>query len=153
MVELAQFSEPKLKLLSQFATNYQVDMSVRFHLIFYFSLLSITACAADATLTEAQQRGGWQLIFDGKTTDGWRNYRQDQPGSGWIVEDGALVRGSARAGDIMTERKFKYFELSLEYNISPGGNSGIMFHVTEEYDKPWKSGPEIQVQDNVDGEE
>ena len=118
----------------------------------FFSMVPLP-CNADtrATLTEAQQRGGWKLIFDGKTTGGWRNYRQDEAGDGWRAEDGALVRRAANAGDIMTEEKYKYFELSLEYRISRGGNSGIMFHVTEEYDTPWKSGPEIQVQDNVHG--
>ena len=104
-----------------------------------------------ATLTEAQQRGGWKLIFDGKTTEGWRNFKREKASHGWSIQDGALVRSAANAGDIMTSKKYKYFELSLEYKISRGGNSGVMFHVTEEYDTPWKSGPEIQVQDNVDG--
>lgn len=102
-------------------------------------------------LTEAQKRGGWQMIFDGKTTKGWRNYKKDGIGEGWQVKDGALVRAKGGAGDIITAKKYKFFELSLEYNISKGGNSGIMFHVTEDGGAPWHTGPEIQVQDNVDG--
>ena len=70
---------------------------------------------------------------------------------GWKVEDGALVRKGAGAGDIVTADQYDSFELSIEYKISKGGNSGIMFHVTEELDAPWQTGPEIQVQDNVDG--
>ena len=54
-------------------------------------------------------------------------------------------------GDIVTENQYEFFELSIDYRISPEGNSGIMFHVTEDNDAPWHSGPEIQVQDNVDG--
>ena len=52
---------------------------------------------------------------------------------------------------IVTDNKYGAFELSLEYKISKGGNSGVMFHVVEGAGPPWHSGPEIQVQDNVDG--
>ena len=103
------------------------------------------------TLSEAEQLGGWKLLFDGESTDGWRNYRQDSISDGWQVEDGALVRAAGGAGDIITEDQYDNFELSIEFKISPEGNSGIMFLVTEDNDRPWHSGPEIQVQDNIDG--
>lgn len=102
-------------------------------------------------LTTAEAISGWRLLFDGKTTDGWRNYRKDGISDGWQVVDGELVRSGRGAGDIITKDKFKAFDLSLEYKISPGGNSGVMFHVTEDNPAPWHSGPEIQVQDNVAG--
>ncbi|MBM80336.1 MAG: glucose dehydrogenase [Planctomycetaceae bacterium] len=106
--------------------------------------------AAANELTPAEKKAGWRLLFDGKSTKGWRNYKKEGISDNWKIEDGALVmRG--RGGDIITAEKFENFELSLEYNISKGGNSGIMFHVTEEYGAPWQTGPEIQVQDNVDG--
>ncbi|MGB7324512.1 MAG: family 16 glycoside hydrolase, partial [Rubripirellula sp.] len=101
-------------------------------------------------LTQSEQRSGWKLLFDGKTTDGWRNYKKDSISDGWKVIDGALVRAS-RGGDIITDDKFASFELSIEYKIGKGGNSGVMFHVTETGEKPWNTGPEVQVQDNVDG--
>ncbi len=59
--------------------------------------------------------------------------------------------GDKGAGDIITKEQYGSFELSLEFRIGKAGNSGIMFHVTEDEDTPWKTGPEIQVQDNVDG--
>ena len=62
-----------------------------------------------------------------------------------------LERVSKAAGDIVTTEEYENFELSLEYRISKGGNSGIMFHVTEDQPQPWQSGPEVQIQDNVDG--
>lgn len=102
-------------------------------------------------LTPVEQRTGWQLLFDGKTTDRWRNYRKDDVSDGWTVEDGLLIRSSTNAGDLITVRQFRYFELQLEYRISPGGNSGVMFHVTENEDQPALSGPEVQIQDNVGG--
>lgn len=102
-------------------------------------------------LTEEETKAGWKLLFDGKTTEGWRNYKKTGISEGWKVVDGALVREGRGAGDIITEGKYGAFELSLEYNISPEGNSGLMFHVTEEGGAPWHTGPELQIQDNKDG--
>ncbi len=102
-------------------------------------------------LTEAEKRSGWQLLFDGKTTNGWRNFRKDTLSEHWAIKEGAIQWMKKGAGDLITTQQFDYFELSLEYRISEGGNSGIMFHVTEELDTPWKTGPEVQVQDNLKG--
>lgn len=107
--------------------------------------------AAENQLSESERRTGWKLLFDGKTTDGWRNYRQPKISEGWVVEGQALTRAKRGAGDIVTVNQYGSFELSLEYKIAPAGNSGIMFHVTEEADAPWQTGPEVQVQDNVAG--
>ncbi|MFZ5830512.1 MAG: 3-keto-disaccharide hydrolase [Planctomycetota bacterium] len=103
------------------------------------------------TLTPEEKAAGFKLLFDGKTTDGWRNYKKDTISSGWKVVDGALVRAEKGAGDILTKDKYGSFELLIDYKISEGGNSGIMFHVTEEGNTPWQTGPEIQIQDNVKG--
>lgn len=102
-------------------------------------------------LTQPEELSGWTSLFDGKSTDHWRNYKKDSISDGWKIEDGVLVRSGKGAGDIVSKEKYKYFELSIDYKISEGGNSGIMFHVTEDNDKPWQSGPEIQVQDNTKG--
>lgn len=102
-------------------------------------------------LSEAEKRGGWKILFDGTSTDAWRNYKQDSISDGWKVIDGALVRAEKGAGDIVTKEEFDSFELLLDYKISPEGNSGLMFHVTEDNPRPWHSGPEIQIQDNSDG--
>ena len=102
-------------------------------------------------LTDAEKRGGWRLLFDGKTTENWRNYRRQSIGEGWTVKNGELALSKRGAGDIITREQYKWFELSIEYKISKGGNSGIMFHVTEEEQQPWRTGPEVQIQDNVDG--
>jgi glucose/arabinose dehydrogenase len=107
--------------------------------------------AADNALSDAEKRAGWRLLFDGKTKEGWRNYKRDGIGDGWAIEEGSLVRARGGAGDIITKEQFDNFELSIEFKISPEGNSGIMFHVTEDGDAPWHTGPEIQVQDNVKG--
>ena len=119
----------------------------------------IAACAPSAAaddlpinqLTASEERGGWELLFDGTSTAGWRNYQSNSISEGWIVRDGALSRVGKGAGDLVTEKKYAAFEMTLEYRISQGGNSGVMFHVMETEDKPWKTGPEIQIQDNVGG--
>lgn len=102
-------------------------------------------------LSEAEQRAGWKLLFDGSSTESFRNFRKDTLGDGWKVENGELIRADKGAGDLITKEKYDAFELLLDYKISPEGNSGLMFHVTEDNAKPWHSGPEIQIQDNSDG--
>lgn len=114
------------------------------------------ACSARAeekhnALTADEAAQGWKLLFDGKSTAGWRNYKKDKIGEGWKVVDGALTRADKGAGDILTTDEYGAFELKLEFNISPGGNSGVMYHVKETEGAPWQTGPEIQIQDNVKG--
>jgi glucose/arabinose dehydrogenase len=133
------------------ATSHRLFIMLRLLLALFICTSVRIAAAEENTLSESEKRGGWKLLFDGKTTDGWRNYKQKGIGDGWKVEDGALTRAANGAGDILTADKYGSFELSIEYKISKAGNSGIMFHVTEDNDTPWMSGPEIQVQDNVDG--
>ena len=103
------------------------------------------------TLSTAERRAGWKLLFDGSTAGAFRNYRKETLGPGWVVEEGTLVRRGAGAGDIVTRDEFGEFELQLEYRISPGGNSGLMFHVAETAKAPWMTGPEVQIIDNVAG--
>ncbi len=107
--------------------------------------------AVPNTLSDKEKKEGWKLLFDGKTTTGWRNYKKTDVAPGWQVKNGELTRADKNAGDIISEGKYTAFELVLEYKISKGGNSGLMFHVTEEGGTPWQTGPEIQIQDNVAG--
>jgi len=100
-------------------------------------------------LTDEERAAGWRLLFDGRTTAGWRGYRKDHFPEGWVVKDGCLVRVGP-GGDICTVEQFDDFELKLEWRISAGGNSGIFFRVSEQYRWPWESGPEMQVLDNAE---
>jgi hypothetical protein len=99
-------------------------------------------------LTPAEQADGWRLLFDGKTTDGWRGYRKATMPAGWQVLDGALTRVDS-AGDIVTKEQFRNFELALEWQVVKGGNSGIFYRVSEDLEYPWLSGPEMQVLDDA----
>jgi len=91
---------------------------------------------------------GWTPLFDGTTTSGWKRYRSDEPIVGWKAIDGTLSRTQNGAGDIITTAQYDNFELEFEYRIAAGGNSGVMFHVSESLPAPWMSGPEIQILDN-----
>lgn len=110
------------------------------------------AQTTDNTLTAQEKKDGWKLLFDGATTQGWRTYR-NEPANTWKVEDGVLVcvhdtSKNAQYADLITNDVFENFELSIDWKIAPQANSGIMYMVTEDYDKPYKSGPEYQLIDN-----
>lgn len=108
-------------------------------------------------LSEKEKQDGWELLFDGESTDGWRGYlRESFPEKGWVIEDGALkVQGSGAGeaggggGDIIFDEEFKDFELSLEWKVSEGGNSGIFYLAKEVEGEPiYTSAPEMQILDN-----
>jgi len=102
------------------------------------------------TLTDAEKAAGWKLLFDGTSFTGWHNFKQEGVRPGWQVKDGMLVCADPHnAGDIVTTDKFGWFELQLDYNITEAGNSGIMFHVTDDGSRVWATGPEFQLEDNV----
>lgn len=106
--------------------------------------------AAHNSLTDAEKAAGWKLLFNGVDLAGWHNFKRDDIRPGWQVKDGALVCVDPHdAGDIVTTEQFSAFELQLDYNISEGGNSGIIFHVTDEGGAVWATGPEFQLEDNA----
>ncbi len=100
------------------------------------------------TLSPAERAAGWRLLFDGKTTAGWRGFKMDSMPAGWQVVDGALTRVAA-AGDIVTREQFRDFELSLEWNVAPGGNSGIFYRASEDDEAIYWTAPEMQVLDDA----
>lgn len=98
----------------------------------------------------AMAQGKWTVLFDGKSTDAWRGYKRDSfPEKGWAIDNGALktVVGGDRV-DLITREKYKDFELELEWRVSPGGNSGIIYLVTEDQSETYQTGPEMQVLDD-----
>jgi len=108
---------------------------------------------ADSAGGAAQAQGQWVTLFDGTNLDRWRGYkRQDVPAS-WKVEDGALAflpsKAKGARGDLISKDQFGDFELEYEWKITPGGNSGVMWHVSEDHAAPYESGPEQQVLDNA----
>jgi len=106
--------------------------------------------AADNTLTAAEKAAGWKLLFDGKTLNGWSNFKKHDIKPGWQVKEGLLACVDPHnAGDLVTAEKFGAFELQLDFKMAKGANSGIIYHATDEGSAVWATGPEIQLEDNA----
>ena len=93
------------------------------------------------TLSEQEKAQGWKLLFNGRDLTGWHSaFQSAAPGAGWTVQDGVLrIEGSDGSesrsfGDIVTEEKFRAFELSFDFRLTEGANSGIKYFVDEKYD-------------------
>ncbi|HEY8572302.1 DUF1080 domain-containing protein [Phenylobacterium sp.] len=114
--------------------------------------MATASSAAENTLTAAEKRAGWKLLFDGRSTAGWRGFKAPAPDPGWTAKDGVLSPDPKTSKDIMTRETFGDFELAFDWKISPKGNSGVMFRVTEDGGETYHSGPEYQVLDNSRGE-
>jgi hypothetical protein len=113
-----------------------------------------TANTQTATLTAAEKQEGWSLLFNGTSLDGWRAYKKaDAAGTRWAVKDGLLClqpgdsSDTRGARDIVSAKTFDQFDLSWEWRISPGGNSGVKYFVLEDRDAA--IGHEYQVIDDT----
>ncbi len=110
------------------------------------------------TLTAEEIADGWELLFDGETLNGWRDYNGTELTQPWHVVDGAIQAhgdGSDLSGYIVTERRFDNFILDWDWKLSYGGNSGMLYHVVENpfFKVPYVTGPEYQLIDNEGWEE
>jgi 3-keto-disaccharide hydrolase len=128
------------------------------YIFLLFIFTTIISCSSskmitDNNLTNAEKKDGYLLLFDGKTMNGWRTY-QNKPSDSWTVNNGTLYcKGSAtnksdKRADLITNDQFENFDLSLDWKISPQGNSGIIYMVTEQYPASYLSGPEYQIIDD-----
>lgn len=105
------------------------------------------------TLTISEKEKGWQLLFDGKITDRWHGYNMKAFPDSWTIEDGSLTmktEGGKESLDIVTNEAYRNFALSLEYKLTKGANSGIIFQIAEDpkYKFPYETGPEFQIIDH-----
>lgn len=104
--------------------------------------------ASPNTLTESERRSRWRLLFDGKSLAGWRGFRSTDPPSAWRTGDGLLYLSvNGEHGDLVTVRRYRNFELILEWAVAPGGNSGVLFRVGLDRDASHWTGPEYQILD------
>ena len=107
----------------------------------------------DNSLSKEEQEQGYKLLFDGKTMNGWRTY-QNKSAESWFVDSGTLhCKGSsanygAITADLMTKDQYENFDLLVDWKISPKGNSGILYMVTEDNAYSFLSGPEYQIIDD-----
>ena len=121
------------------------------------SLFTMSLFAQDNVLTEQETRDGWKLLWDGKTTEGWKGARISTfPSKGWVIDNGILKvlksggGESTNGGDIVTIRKYKNFILKVDFKITEGANSGIKYFVNPDLNKGEGSaiGCEFQILDD-----
>lgn len=127
--------------------------------LFIGVLAASTATYAQSTpsLSKKEKKAGWVLLFDGKSTDGWKGFKKDATPAAWKVQDGALFldtdakKAGASGGDIITKGEYENYELLIDWKISEGGNSGIIFGVQDDakYGATYSTGPEMQVLDDA----
>lgn len=125
--------------------------------------VTLAACAgpdagsdsADSVPEAAMSADGWITLFDGTSLDHWKGFQRDDVPGGWTIEDGLLAfTPGVEGGDIVTRDQYGDFELALEWRVSPGGNSGVLYRVSEAADRIWEEAPEMQILDDdahVDG--
>ncbi len=111
---------------------------------------------AETQTSDKENEDGWEVLFDGTSFDNWRGYLVEEMPETWKLEEGAMVfyppkeRPEGESYNIITQKAYSDFVLSLEWKISEAGNSGIFWGILEDekYGQPYETGPEIQVLDN-----
>lgn len=131
-------------------------VSILFGMVLLANTTLVQAQELHNSLSKAEKKAGWQLLFDGKTGTGWRAFNGTDFPSNWVVENGTLkCLGKAHGdtgGDILYGgAEFGAFELLVDWKISPGGNSGIFYHALEgkQYHAPYETAPEYQLIDDI----
>jgi len=112
---------------------------------------SVQAQKADNTLTDAEKKSGWVLLFDGKSTDAWRTY-QNQPDDSWEVVKGVLhckKDGVTNRADLVTKDQYESFEFVMDWKVEKACNSGLLYHVLETHKSSYETGPEYQLIDDL----
>ncbi|WP_276347612.1 DUF1080 domain-containing protein [Daejeonella sp. JGW-45] len=100
-------------------------------------------------------KGQWITLFDGKSLDGWHHFNNKAAIKNWTIIDGALVclgaKGPSGSGDIITDQKFKNFELKWDWKVDKGSNSGVFYHIVEapKYKRAIETAPEYQIIDDI----
>lgn len=134
-------------------------MKVLSNIIFFATAALLFSCSGTTksemnSLSEKEKESGWELLFDGKSTDNWKTFNGGEV-TGWKIVDGELHNsgvGSDHGGDIITKKEYGDFELKLEWKIAPESNSGVFIHVQEGItDAIYESGAEYQLMDDGSG--
>lgn len=122
---------------------------IAFLIVFVVPLLGYSQ---NNSLTAQEKKEGWQLIFDGSSTNGWHSFRKTSVGQAWKINDGSIYldASSKDGGDLVSDKEYENYELKIEWKIEKCGNSGIIFNSIEsdKYYASYVTGPEMQVLDN-----
>src|SRR3954468_3469677 len=109
---------------------------------------SSSTAAETNSLTPEQRAAGWRPLFEGTTISGWRGYKEQTVPAGWSIADGVVTK-TGSVNDIITRDQFGNFELAFDWKLATGGNAGVFYRGTEEYDHIYWSAPEYQLLDDA----
>lgn len=110
--------------------------------------------AAPGELAADEAEAGFQSLFDGESLEHWRGFKLDRAPAGWAVADGVIHfvpptgDDAGPRADLMTREQYRSFEFRFDWAVTPGGNSGVMFHVSEDGGASYSTGPEFQILDD-----
>ena len=131
-------------------------MKLKFLLCIGITAFFMSSCATTShnKLTLEEKNAGWQLLFDGKTLNGWRDYNGEKLTAPWFAADGTIQAkggGGDAHGYIVTKKNYENFDLVWDWKIAEGGNSGMLYHVVENpaFKVPYVTGPEYQLIDDI----
>jgi hypothetical protein len=113
-------------------------------------IMAFTPSQADNMLTDSEKKNGWKLLFDGRTTDHWRTYKNKEQDS-WEIVNGQMhtkKEGASKHVDMITKDQYKDFELKIDWKVDKAANSGVIYHVLETHDASYETGPEYQLIDD-----
>ena len=116
----------------------------------HFVLIGIVVIAGGFAYRDACFGADSNVLFDGKNTSAFRGYKQQGfPTNGWTIDNGALKTVAGQGVDLITRQSYKDYDLSFEWKVAEGANSGVIYNVDESGSAPWHSGPEYQVLDDA----
>jgi Domain of Unknown Function (DUF1080). len=133
-----------------YVKGYVLPVFVAVCICTLFPAFSPAQVKRDNTLTPEEKQQGWILLFDGKTTNGWRSYNR-KPQDSWEVLAGQLhckIRGVTNRADLMTVAQYDNYELKFDWKIEKGANSGVLYRVIETSQPAYETGPEYQLIDD-----
>ena len=117
-------------------------------------LISVAAFSQKANsankLSNREKKEGWTLLFDGKSTEHWRPFK-NRPADSWEVVNGELINKKenvSNRADLITKEQYENFELAFDWKLAPKGNSGVIYLVTEDNGATYESGPEYSLIDD-----
>ena len=131
-------------------------MKLKFLLCIGITAFFMSSCATTShnKLTLEEKNAGWQLLFDGKTLNGWRDYNGEKLTVPWFAANGTIQAkggGGDAHGYIVAKKNYENFDLVWDWKIAEGGNSGMLYHVVENpaFKVPYVTGPEYQLIDDI----
>lgn len=150
-IDSEKFCGAGLPFPTCFGVSLAIDprMKTPFKFIVTVLAASLLLCSC-STAARNQEKAGWKVLFNGKSTDAFRGFRQAAfPTNSWVIDGGALKSLPKRQIDLITREIYEDFELELDWKVEKQANSGIMFHVSEGEVETYMTGPEMQVVDDA----